>query len=130
MKSMIGALKGANFNVTTDQAITIRTPSGVKYLVTDILVTNASTALTTAQGGVYTAASKGGAALVGAAQAYTNATGTTGSGTAAVSGVQAATLAAAAQNNTYAATTLYLSLTTAQGATATADVYVFGIPLA
>jgi hypothetical protein len=117
----IGVLKGANFNSTADQPINIVTPSGKKYLVTNMIVTNGSISLTTAQGGLYSAASKGGAAIVAASQAYTNVTGATG--------VEQATIATAGQTATFTNTKLYFSLTTAQGATATADIYLLGIPL-
>lgn len=121
--SQIGVLKGANFNSTADQAITIAIPAGAtKYIITNIMVTNASANLTTAVGGFYTAASKGGTTLVANTQVYTSCSTATG--------VQRVTLATGAADNTYTATTQYLSLTTGQGSTATADVYVFGIPLA
>ena len=134
---LLGQLRGANFNVTTDQAIYLDQPnthpSSTKYLITAILVTNASTSLTTAAGGVYTAASKGGTVLVASSQVYTALT--------ASNIPLALTLAAGATGVVYATqnttnaqgllqtTPIYLSLTTAQGAAATADVYVFGYDL-
>lgn len=130
MQCVLGVLYGANFNVTTDQAITIDPftatdagylPAATKYRITNIYVTNCSASLTTAQGGVYTAASKGGTTLVASSQAYTGCTGTTA--------LQIATLASGATGNVFTASTLDLSLTTAQGATATGDVYVEGVPL-
>lgn len=118
---LIGKLIGADMNVTTDQAITITDltdfPSD-KYIVEYIVVTNASISLTTAAGGVYTAASKGGSAIVAAAQAYSALTANTK--------FIKATLAGTALTDVLAGGTLYLSLTTGQGAAATADVYVFG----
>jgi hypothetical protein len=54
-----GKLSGANFNVTTDQAITISVPSGA-YFVSSIAITEPSVSMTTAAGGFYSAASKGG----------------------------------------------------------------------
>lgn len=111
----LGRLKGANFNATTDQAIPINSS---RYVVRKIVVNNASISLTTAAGGVYTAASKGGTALVAAGQVYSALT-------AATKFVDL-TLEAVAGTDVVTATTLYLSLTTAQGAAATADIYVYG----
>jgi hypothetical protein len=119
--SIIGFLKSANMNVTTDNTIPINVAGAAKYAVTSILVTNASISLTTAAGGVYPAASKGGTPLVAAGQAYSALTTATS--------LLALTLAAAATNTTYTAANLFLNLTSAQGAGATADIYVFGIPL-
>jgi hypothetical protein len=119
-------LTGANFNSTTDQAITITMPTGVtNYRLNGIFVSNPSTSLTTAVGGFYTGATKTGIAVVAASQAYsgltTNTVGSSGSllnltitnGTTAI----------------YNSTTLYLSLTTPQGSAATADVTVVIQPL-
>jgi len=115
---LLGKLIGANMNVTTDQAIPITRIGTQKYLITKIFVTNASTSLTAADGGIYTATSKGGTAIVAAAQVYTALT-------AATVGLDL-TLAV---NNTYTLDNIYLSLTGAQGGAATADIYVFGIVL-
>jgi len=52
---LLGKLIGANMNVTTDQAIPITRIGTQKYLITKIFVTNASTSLTAADGGIYTA---------------------------------------------------------------------------
>ena len=118
MDQLLGKLIGANMNVTTDQAIPITRIGSQKYLITKIFVTNASTSLTAADGGIYTATSKGGTAIVAAAQVYTALT-------AATVGLDL-TLAV---NNTYVLDNLYLSLTGAQGGAATADIYVFGVIL-
>ena len=115
---LLGKLIGANFNVTTDQAIPITRIGTQKYLITKIFVTNASTSLTNADGGIYTATSKGGTAIVAAAQVYTALT-------SATVGLDL-TLAV---NNTYTLDNLYFSLTGTQGGAATADIYVFGIIL-
>jgi hypothetical protein len=114
LSGMIGYLLGANFNVTTDQTIPMLVGASQRYRITKITVTNASVSLTTAAGGVYPAASKGGTAIVASGQVYT-----------------ALTTAAAAVDLTLASALRgtaapILSLTTAQGAAATADVYVFG----
>lgn len=113
---LLGTLTGANMNATTDQAITINKQNITsRYVITKIIVTNASISLTTAAGGIYPAASKGGTAIVAAAQAYSALT--------SANHVLNATLAV---NLSYTLDTIYLSLTTAQGAAATADVRVYG----
>lgn len=112
---LLGQLIGANMNVTTDQLIPITRIGSKRYQITRITVTNASTSLTNADGGIYTAASKGGTAIVAAAQVYTALT--------------AATVAldlTLAVNNTYNDNNLYFSLTGTQGGAATADVRVYG----
>jgi hypothetical protein len=112
-------LIGANMNVTTDQIFSYvgNESRGLQYLITDIRVLNASISLDTAAGGVYNAITKpAGGILVAAAQAYSTLTGSTLglelTRTALANGVQSATP--------------YLSLTTAQGAAATADILLFG----
>ena len=118
----MGKLIGANFNVTTDQFITLSlfglAPVGTKVYPSKIIVTNASIPLTTAAGGVYSAAAKGGTAIVASSQAYSSLT----SASIALELTIAAKLAGVTLG-------VYLSLTTAQGAAATADVYVFGTVL-
>jgi hypothetical protein len=114
---LLGALYSANFNVTTDQLIALPyLISGVSFQVRRITARNASVSLTTAAGGVYTAASKGGTAIVANSQAYSGLTTST----------KSLDLTLAANIVNPASTPIYLSLTTAQGAAATADVYVYG----
>lgn len=113
--NLIAKLLGANFNSTADQVLTLFANS--KYRVTKVTVENASLSLTTAAGGFYNQASKAGTPLVAATQAYT-----------------ALTTPALALDCTLnepnavlpALTPIYLSLTTAQGVAATADVFVYG----
>lgn len=111
----IARLTGANMNSTADQAIPL--PTG-NWLPTAIIVTNASTSLTTAAGGVYPAASKAGTALVAAGQAYS----------ALTTSVKQLALTLATTDR-QVVSTIYLSLTTPQGGAATADVLVYGRPL-
>jgi len=113
--TLLGSLKGANFNVTTDQPISMLAG---KYVIRRIVVTNASISLTTAAGGFYTAAAKGGTAIVAAAQIYTALT-TAGK-------YLDLTLEAVVATDNFTTNPVYLSLTTGQGAAATADVYVYG----
>lgn len=112
---VIGKLTGANMNTTNDQAIPVRGTS--RYIVRGILVTNASISLDTAKGSVYTAASKGGTALT------TNPTTTAYSALTTSAKYVELTLASL---DVLTAGTLYLSLTTPQGAAATADFYIIG----
>jgi hypothetical protein len=111
------SIRAANFNVTTDQACAI--PASVTaWVPTSIIVTNCSGTFTLAVGGVYPAISKGGTALVAAAQAYTALTGAT-----VVLGL---TLAANIATTRQTVNTIYLSLTTGAGSAATCDFYVVG----
>ena len=115
---LLASLIGANMNVTTDQPLIPRFDlTALKYAVNSILVTNASLSLTTAVGGVYTAAAKAGTAIVAATQAY--------SGLTVSTSLLAATIAAAGSASVFSVAPI-LSLTTAQGAAATVDVYLIG----
>ena len=117
---LLGKLIGANMNSTADQQITLLdNPS--KFILRRIVVTNASISLTTAAGGVYTAASKGGTAVVAAAQAYSSLTTS-----ALFLDLTLSTTSSASTTVKSSIPNLYLSLTTGQGAAATADVYVYG----
>lgn len=110
-------LISANMNVTTDQTFLPLGGAPINnYVITDIRVVNASTSLTLAAGGIYTAASKAGNAIVAAAQAYSALTGAT-------IGLD---LTIAAVGKGLQTVTPILSLTTAQGGAATADFYIFG----
>ena len=130
MRSLLGVLKTANFNVTTDQSIVIdcmtSTSAGyisaaTKYVITDIRVMNGSVSLTAAQGAFYTGAGKTGTAIGTTTTAYTGCTGATG--------MQTLTAITNMDTTTFTAATLFLALTTGQGSAATADVYIFGYPL-
>lgn len=114
---LLGIRRAANFNTTADQAIAIDLPALLsRYVIDKIDVLNASTSLTLAAGGFYTAGSKGGSAIVAAVQVYSGLTGSTL--------LLNPTLALATTLRTE--TTLFFSLTTAQGGAATADIYVWG----
>jgi hypothetical protein len=92
--------------------------SATKYVIRRIIVTNASISLTTAAGGFYPAASKAGTPLVAAAQIYAALT--------APSKFIDLSLQPIVGTDTYSLGTIYFSLTTTQGAAATADIFVFG----
>lgn len=102
-------------NTTSDQEIPV--PFG-KYVIRNIVATNPSTSLTLAVGGVYTEAAKSGITVVLAIQVFSGLTG----GTKFID----LTLASGVTGDTITASTLYLSLTTAQGSAATMDLYVYG----
>lgn len=112
---LLGSRIGANMNSTADQIINLTRVGSKSYRITRIYVTGASTSLTTVAGGVYTATSKGGTALVAASQVYSGLTGATIGLDLTIAAVR-----------TLSQNAIYLSLTTAQGAAATANVYVFG----
>lgn len=127
-----GWLYGANMNVTTDQAIPISVPTGT-WMVDTIVVSNPSVSLTTAAGGVYSAVSKGGVAIVSSGQAYsaltTNAVNSTGNALLLTIATAGSTTMFQGYAQTSRISTIYLSLTTGQGAAATADVRVYCRPL-
>jgi hypothetical protein len=107
----------ANFAITTDQQMS-RVFSGTTYLPTAIVALRRSGgASVTCAGGIYDAASKGGTAIVAAAQNWV---------TLAAGIVVQATLAL--PNNVFG-NTPFLSLTTGSTAAITADVLIYGYDL-
>lgn len=120
VNQLLARLIGADMNVTTDQTIPwlLGGPNttSFRYVLDRVLVNNVSTSLTTAAGGIYTAASKAGVIAVAAAQAYSALTGAT----------LGLDLTIAAAGKAILTAGPILSLTTPQGGAATADVYVFG----
>lgn len=126
----LGHLTGANMNSTSDQAITINpmtsTSNGymftavTKYMITEIDVGNCSASLTTAKGGFYTGASKTGTIIGATTTPFTNCTSSTTR--------QRLTGLTNEDTTILTAATINLSLTTAQGAAATADVDIYGVP--
>lgn len=116
-QGLLGSLLGADFNSTADQAIAIA--SGVaKYIIRRVVVVNASISLTTAVGGLYGALAKSAPNIVANTQVYSALT--------APAKFLDLTLTALCGTDVFTQATLYLSLTTAQGAPATADIFVFG----
>lgn len=126
---LAGILKNANMNSTADQAIPIQLP-GVgaggngRYTVLSILCANPSISLTAAAGGIYTGPGKTGVQVVSSAQAFAALT----QGLVNVAG-SLLQLTINLPTAFFTAPTLYLALTTAQGAPATADFYVTVQPL-
>lgn len=114
---VLWTLTGANMNATTDQAFT-KVGTFTSFMLEAIIATNASTSLTTAVGGIYPATAKGGTAIVANTQVYS----------ALVAPADQVPLTIADTDIRSNAAT-YLSLTTPQGAPATADLYIIGIAL-
>lgn len=116
-----GRLLNANFNTTADQPIVMSFPSA-GYDIDSIAISSPSVSMTTAQGGFYSGAGKTGVAVVSSTQAYTslttNAVNTTGN-------FMNPTLSTAGATTAFNVTTIYFSLTTAQGAPATANIRVY-----
>jgi len=117
----LGALLGANFNVTIDQAILVALPPGASaYVIEAIVATHASVSLTTAVGGIYLGPSKTGLQVVSASQAYSGLTGT------AINTAGSALPLTVYQGAFLSVGVVYFSLTTPQGVAATADLRVYG----
>jgi hypothetical protein len=114
--TLIGELIGANFNSTADQQIELRSSF---YKITQILVCNASANLATAKGGIYTATLYGGTAVVAAAQGYAT----------LVTNLKNLDMTLA-DNDIRQETLLYFKLTTPNGGAATADIRIYGRPMA
>ena len=110
---LLASATGVNVNATGDQAV-LQIINSTNYSVSNVVFTNASTSLTTAAAGLFTAPSAGGTAIVANA-ALSALTGSTV--------VSQRTVAATA---TQSGQILYLNVGTAQGAAATMDVYVYG----
>lgn len=110
----VACLKGANMNSTSDQLIPMDCN---RYIIRRITAMNASTSLTLAVGGIYTATSKGGSAVVAATQVWSTLTGSTK--------FLDMTLASITTTDWRTEPALYLSLTTSQGGSATVDLYIY-----
>ena len=118
----IGKLIGANMNTTADQIINLT--GGTKFIITDIVFTNASVNLNTANiGDFYTGVGRSGNLI---AQFLT---GSFAFLTTALKFINYITLGFSIGFD-IAPSTLYFSITTPQGAPATCDIYIFGFPTA
>lgn len=111
---VLWTLIGADMTLTTDQALA-KAFGFTNYIIDRIIVNNASLSLAAAVGGIYTAASKGGTAVVGSGQVYSALTGATPT--------LALTLA---DTSLRTGASLILSLTVPQLLAATADFRVIG----
>lgn len=112
---LLASYQSVNVNATGDTVLPIQN-SG-RWSVSNVVFTNASVDLTTAEAGVFTAPSAGGTAIV--ADAALSAL----SSSSVVSQRTVASTAAQTGGN------LYVNVSTAQGAAATMDVFVYGYDL-
>lgn len=111
---LLGVLNNANLDVVSDVAMTI---DASRYQVTKITVDDATTNITTAQVGVFTAAGGGGTTLA-AIQSLAALTSS--------SKFKDLTLEAITGTDARTESTLYFRIGIAQGAAAFADVYLWG----
>ena len=112
---LLASYQGVNLNAAGDTVLPINNTTS--YSVSNVIVTNASTSLTTAAAGLFTAPSAGGTGIVA---------------NAALSALSASTVVSQRTVASTAAQTgqnLYVNVGTAQGAAATMDVYVYGYDL-
>ena len=118
LQQQLFVLRGADMTSTADQLFT-KEFSGTNYVLSSVLAIRKTGAYGIAcLGGVYTSASKGGLALLSAAQSWGAMTG--------IATVQVATLANLLQTSVSSATP-YLSLTTGNTGALTADIFIFGV---
>jgi len=110
---LLAVATGVNVNATGDQAV-LQINNSTNYSVSNVVFTNASVSLTTAAAGLFTAPSAGGTAIVSNAAL------------SALTGSTVVSQRTVASTATQSAQNLYLNVGTAQGATATMDVYVYG----
>jgi len=112
---LLASYQSVNCNVVADTVLPIINTSS--YSISNVIFTNASTSLTTAAAGLFTAPSAGGTAIVA---------------NAALSALTAASVVSQRTVASTAAQTgqnLYFNVATAQGAAATCDVFVYGYDL-
>lgn len=109
-------LSGANLNSTADQHLTV-VALGANAVIRRIVAYTGAGTVTLVAGGVYTAASKGGTAVVAAGQSWS---------TVSSSVSLDLTVAAGVLTGPITLSNLYLSLTTAAGSAATCNIAVFG----
>ena len=112
---LLASAQGVNLNATGDTVLPVLNTG--RYSVSNVIVTNASTSLTTALAGLFSAPSAGGTAVVA---------------NAALSGCTSASVVSQRTVASTAALTgpnLYFNVGTAQGAAATGDVFVYGYDL-
>lgn len=108
--------RSINFQLTTDQVLR-KQFTGTNYVVTRVIAKRvAGGASVACAGGVYSATSKGGSAIVAASQSWLALANNT-----IVQATVAALTALLSSSN------IYLSLTTGSTAAVTANVYVYGV---
>lgn len=117
VSQLLFVLRSANMAITTDQTF-VKTFVGTNYQITNIVANGKTGGATVAcLGGIYTAASKGGSALVAAAQSWIT--------VSAANKIIAATLGAILATDIQTAIPI-LSLSTGSTAACTADIFIFG----
>lgn len=117
-QQLLFVLRSGNYQSTADQAFT-KLFAGTNYVITRVIaVQKTGAASVAATGGIYSAASKAGSALVAAAQSWL---GLSGSGK-----MVDATLAALVATDVQSATPI-LSLTVGSTGAITADLFIFGL---
>lgn len=124
---LLAKVSGANFNTTADTIVSLG--GGTVFIIKDVIITNPSTTMTAAADGqIWTGTSRSANKIAhtnaGAIPALVNATSYIG-----VDPAGASTSIVTNDSNTTVGNTLYFSLGTPQGATATADIYVYGYVL-
>lgn len=115
-ETLLFKLEGADLNSTADQTFD-KVFDFTEFVPVRVMAMGASSAITTAQGGIYTAPSKGGSVIVLAMYAWGQLTST--------SKVSYPTIANSGSAK-FDTETIYLSLTTPMGSAATCDIYVLG----
>ena len=110
---LLAVATGVNVNATGDQAV-LPIINSSNYSVSNVVFTNASTSLTTAAAGLFTAPTAGGTGVVANAAL------------SALTGSTVVSQRTVASTATLSGQNLYLNVGTAQGAAATMDVYVYG----
>ena len=124
-KQVLATLLSADFDSIADQPLLLP-DSMTAFAITGIIVTNSQISLTTASGGFYPQAAKGGTAIVANSQVYSSLTDATKLLNCTVVAGALATYYTRSNVPDWA---IYLSLTVAQGINATADVYLLGLDL-
>lgn len=115
-QQLLFVLRSANMQLTTDQQFT-KVFAGTNYVTTNVVAARKTGAASVAcLGGVYTAASKGGDALVAATQAWVT----------LAAGITVNASLAAIAGTAIESATPYLALTTGSTAACTADVFIYG----
>ena len=110
---LLAVATGVNVNATGDQA-TLPIINSSNYSVSNVVFTNASVSLSSAAAGLFTAPSAAGTGIVANAAL------------SALTGSTVVSQRTVASTATQSAQNLYINVGTAQGATATMDVYVYG----
>ena len=112
---LLASYQGVNVNATGDTVLPVLNTTN--YSVSNVIFTNASTSLTTADAGLFNAPSAGGTGIVANAAL------------SALTGATVVSQRTVASTATQTSGNLYVNVGTAQGAAATMDVYVYGYDL-